>query len=186
MKFKEIVGRLTGFSVPIFGVSWNPPEPEVKKAHRIITFLEDRRVLYNPSEIESPHHCVRSVVEIRHFLTDEISTGPAESQLVDSLRAMRSASRKFLDAVGERDGEIVRFGAHDGHYASWAFISALGELRGVFGVYLASIATTYGVDIEDDLASILPVDHEEGAEAQRLPGRAARLGPGKPKGSKKA
>jgi hypothetical protein len=162
MKFKEIVGRLTGFSVPVFGVSWNPPEPEVKKARRIITFLEDRRVLYNPSEAESPDHCVQSVIDIRHFLTEEISTGSPEGQLVASLRAMRSACRKFLDAVGDRDGEIMRFGGHSGHFANWKFLSALGELRGVFGVYLASIATTYGIDIEDDLAAILPAGQEKG------------------------
>jgi len=57
MKFKQIIGRLTGFSVPIFGVSWNPPEPEVQKARRVLTYLEDRRVLYNPDSLEVPEQC---------------------------------------------------------------------------------------------------------------------------------
>ena len=43
-----------------------------------------------------------------------------------------------------------------GHYASWKFISTLGELRGVFGIHIAKIAVAYGIDIEKDLASIIP------------------------------
>ena len=49
MIFREIRERLTGISCPIFGVSWNPSETERTKAIKIIRFLEDRRVLYNPS-----------------------------------------------------------------------------------------------------------------------------------------
>jgi hypothetical protein len=81
MKFKQIIGRLTGFSVPVFGVSWNPPEPEILKAKRVLTYLEDRRVLYNPDSLEVPEHCVHSVVEMRSFLTNEISAIDSNSEL---------------------------------------------------------------------------------------------------------
>jgi hypothetical protein len=40
------------------------------------------------------------------------------------------------------------------------FNGALGELCGVFGVHLAQLAAQYGLDIEDDLASILPAGEE--------------------------
>ncbi|WP_139165767.1 DUF6650 family protein [Chromobacterium amazonense] len=58
MKFREIISRITGFSIPIFGIQWNPPEAECAAAKRVLTFLEDRRVLYVPSEMEVPHYCV--------------------------------------------------------------------------------------------------------------------------------
>jgi hypothetical protein len=160
MKFKEILNRLTGFSTPIFGVSWNPPKLEIEVAKRIITQLEDRRVLYNPSEMELPEHCVRSVTEIRHILTNELSSLNSNSNLAISLRAMRSVCRKFLDTA-HRDEEIIRFGNHLGHYASWYFNGAVGELRGVFGIHIAQIAAQYGLDVEDQLATILPADEKE-------------------------
>ena len=54
MNFKAILNRLTGLSCPIFGISWNPIESEIIIATRIIRYLENRRVLFNPSEMESP------------------------------------------------------------------------------------------------------------------------------------
>lgn len=72
MKFSEIANRLTGISTPLVGVSWQPSDLEVSAARRVIAFLEDRRVLYAPDELEVPDHCVRSVLEIRHFLSDEL------------------------------------------------------------------------------------------------------------------
>jgi hypothetical protein len=76
-----------------------------------------------------------------------------EKELSDHLRAMRAACGKFLDAVPE---EVVRFGGHRGHWASWTFNGAVGELRGTFGHHVAALAAQYGLDVEDKLASILP------------------------------
>ena len=159
LKFTEIATRVTGFSTPIFGVSWNPPESERTVAKRVIVQLEDRRVLYSPSEMEVPDHCVMSVVDIRRILSQELGVLDEKSALAMSLRAMRAACRKFLDSV-QANERIVRFGAHLGHFASWEFNGAVGELRGVFGVHLAQIAARYGLDIEDELASILPAAEE--------------------------
>lgn len=175
MKFKDIASRLTGISSPIFGVSWNPPEAERSIAKRTIAFLEDRRVLYSPSELEMPDHCVESVLEIRRTLTTEIAKLDEKSDLAASLRAMRAACRKFLDTVQGDEGRIIRFGAQFGHYASWTFNSALGEMRGVFGVHLAKLATAYGVDIEDDLAAVIPGEDVPASPAdERARGRISR------------
>ena len=64
-----------------------------------------------------------------------------------------------MDTVG-RDDRIVMHGSEMGHFASWEFNGAVGELRGVFGVHIARIAVAHGLDIEDDLATIIPVADE--------------------------
>jgi hypothetical protein len=163
MKFKEIAARLTGISCPVFGINWNPPEPEVAAARRVITFLEDRRVLFDPCEQEVPHHCAESVVRIREFLTGELSRLDGTTEFADSLRAMRAACRKFLTRVQNGDREIIRDASHQGSYASWVFHDALGQLRGVFGVHIGQLAVRHGIDVEDDLAQILPAADEEGS-----------------------
>lgn len=156
MKFLEIASRVTGLSCPIFGVQWNPPEPDRAIGRRVIAFLEDRRILYVPSEAETPPHCVESALRIREFLTAELGRIDSKTPLAQALMAMRAACRKFLTSVEAEDGRIVLYGASHNHYCSWIFISALGELRGVFGVHLATLSSSYGLDIEDKLAKILP------------------------------
>jgi hypothetical protein len=162
MRFKEVLARLTGLSSPVFGVSWNPPELHVQVAQRVVAFLEDRRVLFVPSEMEVPDHCVQSVLEIRRLLTTELQSLDGSTELADSLRALRAACRKFMNAVGARP-EIIVFGAHRGHWASWEFNGALGELRGVFGIHVARLAAAYGLNVDGDLATILPgiVDQDD-------------------------
>ena len=160
MKFSEITTRLTGISCPVFGVQWNPPEADVVVARRLISYLEDRRVLYNPNELEVPAHCVESVLDMRRFLTHELGHGSLATEFDASLRAMRLACRKFLDAVQHDNGRVITYGFERGHYASWFFLSALGELRGVFGIHLTRIAAQHGLDVEEPLASILPASSE--------------------------
>ena len=114
MKFSEIANRLTGISTPLVGVSWQPTDLEVSAARRVIAFLEDRRVLYAPEEMEMPEHCVRSVLEIRHFLSGELGKLETKSEFAASLRAMRAACRKFLDRVGVDGREVTLYGGWPG------------------------------------------------------------------------
>ena len=162
MKFREVASRVTGLSVPIFGVQWNPPEAECVAARRVLAFLEDRRVLYVPSEMEVPHHCVESILRIREFITAELGKLAAQSELWQGLRAMRAACRKFLATVEADDRRIIEFASSRGHFASWVFNGAVGELRGVFGIHIARIAAAHGLDVEDQLASILPSSADAG------------------------
>jgi hypothetical protein len=154
MDFKEIAGRLTGFSTPVFGVSWNPPESERGIARRVIAFLEDRRVLYNPYHIEIDDQVTSSVLDIRQALTTEIGSLDAQSELAAHLRAMRAACRKYLDDTGP--------GSHRLDPPPWrgpfefGFFLQLGELRATVGGHVAAIAVMYGLDVEGDLAEVLP------------------------------
>ncbi|WP_456429082.1 DUF6650 family protein [Rhodocaloribacter sp.] len=154
MKFKEIASRLTGFSVPVFGVSWNPPEPEVAVARRVLAFLEDRRVLFNPYHLEVADQCVDSVLEIRRFLTTEIGRLPAESELSKHLRGIRAACRKFLNDVPSGRGRILR--PHWAGPFESEFFTQLGELRAAIGLRVAAVAVMYGLDVEGELARTLP------------------------------
>jgi hypothetical protein len=163
MRFTEIASRLTGFSCPIFGVSWNPSEPDVDAARRVIAYLEDRRVLYEPSSVEVPSHCVQSVLQLREFLTDEIGRSSNSVELREHLRAMRAACRKFLTRVDGADREIIPFANSPGHWAGWVFNDALGQMRGVFGVHVAQVAAKYGLDVEAGLDSILPDQQDDTA-----------------------
>lgn len=143
LKFKELAQRLTGVQIPIFGVSWTAPEPDRKIVRGVLAFLEDRRVLYNPYNIEIEREVSDSVLEIRRELTKAIQALGDGSPAAPALRAMRAACREYLD-------QSHHFPHHLG------FMLALGQLRAHIGLQVAFLAIEYGVDLEDEFASIVP------------------------------
>lgn len=154
IKFGKIAKSLTGFSTPVFGISWNPPETDRAVVRKLITFLEDRRSLYNPYNIETPMFVDQSILEIRKELTDILQTLGDNKDVSPHVRAMRAACRKYMNEVGNQTRG--RF-----HFRDFEVFTTLGELRAVFGVHIAQLAVKYGIDIEDELASILPIEDEE-------------------------
>ena len=155
MKFTELANRLTGISCPVFGISWNPVDTERAIARRIIIFLEPRRVLYSAYEYETTHPCITSVTEIRNYLTSQLENVDENSKLNSYIRAMRSSCNKFLSKCPDR--EDFRYHAcMNGNIDNWIFTSAIGELSGVFGVMIGQMAKAYGLDVEDELAEIIP------------------------------
>jgi hypothetical protein len=80
MRRIRIRHRLTGVTTPLGGVSWETlPDVDKEVLSRLVPFLEDRRVIYNPTEVEIPEHCVDSVMQIRRFLVAEAGRLPAGS-----------------------------------------------------------------------------------------------------------
>ena len=149
ISFSEIASRITGFSTPVFGISWNPPESERKIVKDVIVFLEDRRALYNPFVYELEHEVAQSVIEIRKVLTDAIQRLPEDSQALFALKAMRTACREYLDSARRAYGP------------EFAFMVHLGRLRTIFGYHISHLAVNYGIDIEGELTSIIPPEYSQ-------------------------
>jgi len=150
VSFKKIALSLTGISTPVFGISWNPPELERDIVRKLIVFLEDRRALFNPFDIEMPVYVDRSIIEIRHELTEILKVLGENSDISQHVRALRAACRKFLDEITPQDRH--RYGRHEAE-----FFAALGELRAIFGIHIAQLCVKYGIDIEPELASLVPL-----------------------------
>jgi hypothetical protein len=166
---REIRRRLTGFgfTLPVVGgganATWSVGEADKTTARSVLNFLEDRRVLYDPYEVEIAHRCVSSVREIREHLRHVIGQCQTET-LRDPLRAIQAACRQFLTdvQVTERDGhyfDILQNGT-----PSWLFNQALGALRGRVGISVAVIADSFGIEIDEHLGKILPPPVEDEAD----------------------
>ena len=167
--FVDLAKYITGFSTPIFGVSWNPVETEREKIRQLIVFFEDRRALYNPFNMETNDWVGESVLKIRVELTKMLQHLGEESDAVPSLRAMRGACRQYLDKselmkkLYSYRGNISKIGIKNVEdvYRGLNFESSLGELRTIFGIHIAKLCAMYGIDLEGKLISILPPVDEE-------------------------
>ncbi len=162
MRPSEIANRLTGFSTPFLGIQWTRAVLDREIAREVVVFLEDRRVLYSPYEAEVPDYVLRSVFEIRSFLTEILRRGQMADELRDPLRAMRVACRSFIEQAGVDDEpQLILPSPQDilgGGTISWIFNQQLGKFRGVFGIHLALIAVRYDIEVPDELATILPLE----------------------------
>ena len=126
--YKELAGRITGISIPIFGLSWNPLESEREIVREAFIFLEDRRALYNDFAHEIDHEVAESVLSIRTELTAALKRIPENSEAVAPFKAMRAACREYLDSTRER---------HSGYSGPFSFMTQLGRLRAMIGVQVA-------------------------------------------------
>lgn len=154
---QSMASRLAGVSALGFGVSWKAPEPERDVVQGVIAFLEDRRALYSQAVWEQPAHVIQSVLRIREQLTDGLTRVGDKSPAKDAFRIMRAACRAFLDQSSTKNidhkHEMMR-----GHHMWEAeeFFVGLGKMRATFGQQLAVLAYLYNIDIEQELAEIMP------------------------------
>jgi hypothetical protein len=168
---QSLGSRLSGISILGFGASWKPPEPERDVVRSILTVLEDKRVLYEDYNFENQGDVNQSLNNIRAVLTDGIDRVSDKSPAAQAFRIMRAACREFLKQPHSHPvlGKVVRRmivgPPGDGPQSIVEepiisnednFFAALGKLRGIFGQQLADIAYLYRIDLEEQLASILP------------------------------
>jgi hypothetical protein len=145
--FKELAGRITGISFPIFGVSWNPPESEREVVRETFIFLEDRRALYNDFAHEIDQQVAESVLSIRTELTSALKRIPENSEAATAFKAMRAACPEYLDSTQGRHGVWG---------GPFSFMAQLGRLRAMIGVQVTYLAVKYGIDIDGELVRIIP------------------------------
>ena len=147
LRFKDIAARISGISLPVFGVSWNPQDSERKIVSETFIFLEDRRALYNDYAHEIEVQVAESILAIRKELTEALKRLPIGSEAVPCFKAMRAACREYLDNT-----QLRRAGG------LFSFMTELGRLRAMIGVQVAYLAVKYGIDVEGELVRVIPAE----------------------------
>lgn len=152
----ETARRITGISGPFGGVQWADPGPSDRERVRgFLIELEDRRVLYNPDWLEVRSQVDASVSEIRTICTAALKMFASNDFATVSLRNIRAACRRYLDDT-TIEFRHARFDGHHGALTAGAFL-ALGGFRATVGLEVARLAAHYDLEVEGDLASILPI-----------------------------
>lgn len=157
MTYHQILKRFTGFACPIFGLQWDASSSDTEIARDVVAELEDRRVLYDPIRMEEAGHYVQSIGEIRDLLADPLNDVEYRSPLDNQIRKMRRAARRFVDRVGHSG-----FDTFAQPVQRSVLRRELARLRETFGEAVAEISISHGVEVDDDLASIIPFDNFSG------------------------
>ena len=158
---EDLLRRVTGFSTPIFGLEWQGPVSQRETIRHFLTFLEDRRVLFVPYMLEVEEHVSRSVLEIRQRCTETLAELPEDARASGAVRVIRAACRRFLTEPHPDFRNL--YGSRDGpdRHGRAAFFTALGELRASVGAQVGLLALIYDLQVEGELASVLPAADDD-------------------------
>jgi hypothetical protein len=147
--------KITGVSTPLGGVQWSDPGPsDGDIARRFIVFLEDRRVLYGAYVLEVPSQVHHSIHEIRAECTRSLQLLGSKAFGTAPIRNIRAACRQFQ--TNEQEDFHLIAGDLGRHGIGGGFFVALGTFRATVGQQVALLAAYYDIDVEGDLASVLP------------------------------
>ena len=134
--------RLTSISSPFGGLGWEYVKSEEEIAERLITFLEDRRVIadrmgHAGAIMVADHrpYAIKSVRQIRTRLRQDLEELSRDSKLAEAMRLMQRACRDFLNLAEAEETYSERI---------------LDDFRSVFASQILRIATTYHFSIETE------------------------------------
>lgn len=134
--------KLTSVSSPFGGVGWKIDKSDKVVARDLITFLEDRRVIYNIRGhaallISAPEYsyAVKSIMEIRNRIREDLERVKVKSVLRESMKKMQKACRTFLSK-----GEQSEPGD--------TYVEDLEILRKEFSDAMLNIGEKFGFSIE--------------------------------------
>lgn len=91
--------KLNGISFPFGGISWEEQKSSKDMFLHLFLYLESKRILVNPIEMECKEWCIKSVLEIKSMLisiTNEISLKGTDLQII---RNLIDACNEYLDIV---------------------------------------------------------------------------------------
>jgi hypothetical protein len=112
-------------------------------ANQLLTFMQQRGVLFVPMHGEYPPHVFDSIKEIRIFLTQLQANLDTESPLAVIVDSINHACRHFMNTTSiKADYEEVLFG--------------LGALRKIIGLNIGDLAKLYGLTVSGPLRDAIP------------------------------
>jgi len=149
--------RPVSFTIGPVGVGWEFIGADRDVASRLLTFLEDKGVLYNPYAKKCPSGVMDSIDKIRDRIQRDMEGLSRESFLFAVLNSMRGHIKQFRNYICRttckddaprlcKDCKVYESGCTD----------ALDGLRAAIGFEIAQFTGKYGLSVKAPLTSLLP------------------------------
>ena len=150
MKFR-ISGISVGNAALQAGIQFEPKDDDREVARRVLNNLGDRRMLWKDFTQEVEEHCVRSALEMRGQLGEQLNTRGISPDLAKQIQLLQGLLRSFIDEM-----EVEEDRHHWMRAGTDPLSVALGRLRALVGVQIGYLAARYGLEVPNDLAAIVP------------------------------
>ena len=136
--------KLNGISTPVGGFSWNKQVSSKDRFKHLFVFLEPKRILTNPIEMEIADWCIHSVLEIKNALVNIMKDVEFSDKEINIIRNMLNACNEFLDLVNpKRDSGIIY--KNGNKWADVGFDTAMKDFRKAFRNSISDIETNHKI-----------------------------------------
>ena len=135
--------KLNGISVPIGGISWEYTESGQKGIQEMFYYLESKRLLINPKEMEKKEWSEKSAIEIKNKLVDILSRYKYD-QMVD-------ACNEFLDNMQRVEVRGILYKNLQSDWEDLEYGVAMKKFRKIFRDNIKLLAETYNITFSKEI-----------------------------------
>lgn len=108
--------RINGISIPVGGISWEYTESEKKWIQEMFYYLESKRILTNPIEMEIKEWSEKSAIEIKNKLVEILSRYKYDQITVKAVKDMIDTCNNFLDDMQKIDANGIIYKNSKGNW----------------------------------------------------------------------
>lgn len=144
---REMKYELNGISTPFGGISWNKTNSVKDTFAFLLIYLESKRILVNPIEMEKKEWCVDSVLEMKKQLVLITEHTIFKEDDLSVIRNMIEACNRYLDTVTDLNLPSIIFKSNvtENTWEDLNFDKAMKQFRESFKKEIEIIEKRYGL-----------------------------------------
>ena len=143
--------RITGIDVPFGGISWEYTETSKRGVQELFYYLETKRILTNPMEMEIKEWCSQSAIEMKKEIASILSKYKFNADTISRLRIMINACNTFLDDLTLVNRPGIIYKSNNGDWEDLRFSKAMKKFRKVFKENISSLSQSYQISFPSEI-----------------------------------
>ena len=141
---------INGISVPFGGISWIKSNSPKEAFSYLFLFLESKRILVNPIDMEFKEWCIESVLEIKETLVAITKDIKFKNNEVQIIRELIDACNTYLDTVSPMNLNGIIYKDGD-RWEDLSFDKAMKKFRFSFKTQIMKIEQKYKLKFSKEI-----------------------------------
>lgn len=138
--------KINGVSIPVGGISWEYTESKKKGIQEMFYYLESKRILTNPMEMEIKEWSEKSAIEIKNKLVEILSKYEYDRITVKIIKAMIDTCNEFLDDMQKIDASGIIYKNSQKDWCDMRYSAAMKKFRKNFRYNIKLLTEEYDLE----------------------------------------
>lgn len=137
--------KINGISIPVGGISWEYTKSKKKGIQELFDYLESKRILTNPIEMEKKEWSEKSAIEIKNKLVEILSKYDYDYIAIKTIKSMLDACNEFLDDMLKVDASGIIYKNSQSDWGNMRYSVAMKKFRENFRNNIDLLAEVYEI-----------------------------------------